>query len=192
MPAAAQRLSELNPSAFAPLEALGICTLDAGTETQIADLASFYRAMGKQVYAVCDVQTTEAEAAMRAQVDELFMHGEKGFEALVLKNTTRTALERFIDALSDWPRHLAEAFPDAKVDPGKALAAYFGWSKGDRGIADFLVSCQKEDEIPAWIRSACIRLKVLCQPDMPVNEEQPGAEDTETAAQGAGPHAGTV
>lgn len=192
MPAAAQRLSELNPSAFTPLEALGICTLDAGTETQIADLASFYRAMGKQVYAVCDVQTTEAEVAMRAQVDELFMHDEKGFEALVLKNTTRTALERFIDDLIDWPQHLAKAFPDPKVDPRMALAAYFGWSKGDRGIADFLVSCQKEEEVPGWIRQTCIRLKMLCQPDMPVNVEQLGAKGAETSAQDAGPHAETV
>ncbi|MHB9038605.1 MAG: AAA family ATPase [Armatimonadota bacterium] len=181
MTAVALRLSELNPMAYSPLEALGICTLDAGSETQIADLAKLYRELGKQVLAVCDKQAPNDEATIRAEVDELFMHAEKGFEALVLKNTTQSAIDRFIDAI-DWPPHLVTRFPNPKVDPVNALSDYFKWSKGDHGIADFLVSC-KEQEIPEWIKQTCLRIKELCESELPykdvIGEEEAGERDGE-------------
>jgi len=172
MPTAARRLSELNPHTYAPLEALGICILDAGSDTQIADLAKLYRGLGKQVYAVCDKQEPDVETAIKAEVDELFMHDEKGFEALVLKNTTQVAIDRFIDMV-EWPPHLTAKHPDPKVDAVNALSAYFAWSKGDRGVADFLASCE-EQEIPEWIRQTCIGLKDLCQPEATVDEAANG------------------
>lgn len=175
MPAAARRLSELDPETYSPLEALGICILDAGSDTQIADLARLYRGLGKQVYAVCDKQEAHDEAAIKAEVDELFMHGEKGFEALVLKNTIQTAVDRFVDTIQ-WPPHLTDKYPEPKADPANALSAYFAWSKGDRGIADFLTSCQ-EQEIPEWIRQTCIRLKEICDPEAPDQEDATGEDE---------------
>lgn len=172
VPAVARRLSELKPDIYSPLEALGICTLDAGSDTQIADLAKLYRGLGKQIYAVCDKQEPDCEAVIKAEVDELFMHDEKGFEALVLKNTTHAAIDRFVDTI-DWPPHLETKYPDPKADPVNALSAYFAWSKGDRGIADFLASCQ-EQEVPEWIRQTCIGLKELCQPEAPAEEAANG------------------
>ena len=62
------------------------------------------------MYAICDQQTPENQAAIEASVAKLFMHGEHDIEKLVLKNTTQEALERFIDALQ-WPPHLTTAFP---------------------------------------------------------------------------------
>ena len=44
-----------------------------------------------------------------------------------------------------------------------ALKDYFGWSKGNWGIAEFLAQCA-EVEIPVWLREACIILKALCDP----------------------------
>jgi putative ATP-dependent endonuclease of OLD family len=180
MPAAARRLSELDPDTDSSLEALGICTLDAGSDTQIADLAKLYRGLGKHVYAVCDKQAPDDEAAIKAEVDELFMHAENGFEALLLKNTTQVAIDRFIDTI-DWPPHLLGKYPNPKADPVNALSAYFAWSKGDRGIADFLASCQ-EQEVPGWIRQTCISFKELCQPEAPdedaaKGEGKPDGED---------------
>ena len=158
-PAVALRLAELNPTKYSSLEALGICTIDAGTDTQIADLGSLYRSLGKTVYALCDKQSVEGEAAIKAQVDELFMHPEKGFEDLVLKNTTTQALERFADLLT-WPRHLSQKYPTPKADVVAAIDDYFGWTKGNWGIADFLTQCT-EDEIPQWLRDCCVTLREL-------------------------------
>jgi putative ATP-dependent endonuclease of OLD family len=87
-PVAARRLAELNPSTYSSLEALGVCTIDAGTDSQIADLAGLYRSLGKRTFGLCDEQSDSAKAAIEAQVDELFMHAEKGFEDLVLKGTS--------------------------------------------------------------------------------------------------------
>ncbi|MFG1295734.1 ATP-dependent nuclease [Xanthobacter variabilis] len=161
-PVAARRLSELNSATYASLEALGICIIDAGTESQIADLAGLYKGLGKRTFGLCDKQTDPAKAAIEAQVERLFMHEEKGIEDLILKNTTQDALERFSDAL-DWPPHILAKYPDPKASVIAALKEYFGWAKGNWGIADFLGQCS-EAEVPSWIRDACITLKAICDP----------------------------
>jgi putative ATP-dependent endonuclease of the OLD family len=162
LPVAARRLAELNPTTYASIEALGVCVIDAGTESQIADLAKLYRALGKRTFALCDKQTDEAKAAIEAQVERLFMHSEKGIEDLVLKNTTQAALERFADALQ-WPPHLLTKYPNPKEQAVAALKEYFGWAKGNWGIADFLAQCN-ESEIPQWLRDTCLALKFACDP----------------------------
>ncbi len=172
VPAVARRLAEIAPAKYSSLEALGICTIDAGTETQIADLGGLYRSLGKTVYGVCDQQTAADEAAIKAQVDELFMHTEKGFEDLVLKNTTTGALKRFADLVT-WPPHLLTKYHNPKDDVAAALSDYFRWAKGNWGIADFLTQCT-EDEIPQWLRDCCARLRELAQP---VPKEAPSAEN---------------
>jgi putative ATP-dependent endonuclease of OLD family len=165
MPAVARRLAELNPASYKSLEALGICTVDAGTDSQIADLGAFYRSLNKVVFAICDHQTPQAQANIEAHVDTLFMHAEAGFEALVLKNTTQPAKERFIASLA-WPPHLSAKYANPAADPDNALMDYFAWSKGNWGISDFLIQCT-EAEIPQWIRDTCSSLKQSCDPPAP-------------------------
>ena len=179
-PAVARRLAEIDSTKYASLESLGICKIDAGTETQIADLGRLYRSLGKAVYGMCDKQSAEAEAAIKAQVDELFMHSENGFEDLVLKNTTPEALERFADLVT-WPPHLLQRYPKPKDDVVLAVGDYFRWSKGDCGIADFLTQCA-EDEIPEWLRCCCIRLRELTQS----TSQQSSAVDNEDQTQVVG------
>ena len=179
-PVAARRLAELNPAQYSSLEALGITTIDAGTDSQLADLGRLYRALGKTAYGLCDKQTEESEAKIRAQVDVLFMHDEKGIEDLVLKNTTVDALNRFTDLLT-WPQHLAQQYPDPKADVVNALKAYFKNKKGDWGIADFLAQCT-EDEIPPWMRETCMAIAAHAQPT-PAPEANEQAEAAEEDAQ---------
>lgn len=136
--------------------------IDAGSETQIADLGALYKSLGKRTFALCDKQTDVAKAAIEAQVESLFMHEEKGVEDLILKNTTQAALERFADQL-DWPPHLLAKYSDPKAQAAAALGDYFGWSKGNWGIAEFLAQCS-EAEIPQWLRDVCVTLKALCDP----------------------------
>jgi len=164
-PVAARRLSELNPAIYTSIEALGICIIDAGTESQIADLAGLYKGLGKRTFGLCDKQTDPAKAVIEAQVERLFMHDEKGIEDLILKKTTQEALERFSNAI-DWPPHILFKYPEPKANVIPALKEYFGWAKGNWGIADFLGQCS-EVEIPSWIRDACITLKAICDPPPP-------------------------
>jgi len=170
-PVAARRLAELNPATYASVEALGVCVIDAGGESRIADLAGLYKTLGKRIFALCDKQTDAEKAAIEAQVEHLFMHDEKGVENLILKNTTQAALERFADSL-DWPPHLLAKYQDPKAQAVAALMDYFSWSKGNWGIAEFLAQCH-ENEIPAWLREACVTLKNLCDPPPPPPEPAP-------------------
>jgi putative ATP-dependent endonuclease of the OLD family len=159
--AAARRLSELNPAAYASLEALGITVLDAGGEEQIADLANLYSSLGKETFAVCDKQSPENEKAITAAVKQLHMHSETGFENFVLKNTTPGALLRFANSLT-WPQHLQKRYPDLAKDTASALSEYFGGAKGNWGVADFLSQCA-ESEVPEWLREMCKSLKAACE-----------------------------
>ena len=162
LPVVARRLSDLNPAAYSSIEALGITVINAKTETQIADLGKLYGGLGKRVFALCDLQTPEAQQAIEAHVEKLFMHPEKGIEDLVLKNTTVEAMNRFSQSLA-WPPHLAAKHSGGNVNMSDALMDYFQWSKGNWGIADFLAQCS-EAEIPLWFRQICSQLRLLCDP----------------------------
>lgn len=161
-PVACRRLAELDPSKYASLEALGICVVDAGGEGSIPDMAKLYKQIGKRTFALCDLQVPAAQAEIEAQVEHLYMHGEKGIESLILKNTPQAAMERFVDLLQ-WPPDVLAKFPDPKADVINALMAYFAKKKGDLGIAEYLAQCT-EAEVPQWIRDACVHLKGLCLP----------------------------
>lgn len=161
LPVVARRLAELNPNDYASLESLGICTIDAGGQSNIADLCELYRKLEKKVFAVCDKQTDEDKAKIEARVERLFMHEEKGFENLVLAGTTAEAMKRFLDSM-DLPQHIKTKYPNPKENVKEVLHEYFCWAKGDWGIADFLAQCS-ENEIPEWIREMCISLKELCE-----------------------------
>jgi putative ATP-dependent endonuclease of OLD family len=161
-PVACRRLAELNPAAYSSLEALGICTIDAGIQNSIPDMAKLYGDLGKRVFAICDKQDAANKVLIEAQVELLLMHDEKGCENLVLKNTTQDALKRFAN-LIDWPPHLATKYPDVETNLVTALGEYFAGAKANWGIADFLAQCT-EAEIPEWLRDACAKLKSACPP----------------------------
>ncbi len=178
-PVACRRLAELKPDTYSSLEALGICTIDAGGEMNIPDLAKLYRNLGKRTFSICDKQTDEQKALIEAQVEALFMHDEKGFENLVLKNTTKDALKRFIK-LIDWPQDLQQKYPDPEAQAQAAISDYFGRKKADWGVADFLAQCT-ENEIPEWLRDACVSLKAICEPTL-VGDADGGVLDSSDTA----------
>lgn len=163
MPAVTRRLSELNPNSYSSFEALGICTIDAGGDSKIADIAKMYRKLGKKVFALCDKQGIERGKAIEEQVEKCFMHEECGFEDLVRNGTTTNAMREFIADIN-WPDHLKNKYPIPDENPSDAFYEYLKWSKGIGGVADFLYQCS-EDEIPEWIKNVCRELKSLCQSD---------------------------
>ncbi|HBN50924.1 MAG TPA: ATP-dependent endonuclease, partial [Thalassospira sp.] len=73
-PVVCRRLAELNPADYKSLEALGICTLNAGSDSKIANMAKLFRSLGKRTFALCDKQSAESEALINAEVELLLMH----------------------------------------------------------------------------------------------------------------------
>ena len=161
-PVVCRRLAELNPADYKSLEALGICTLNAGSDSKIANMAKLFRSLGKRTFALCDKQSAESEALINAEVEFLLMHEKKRIEDLVLEGTTDEALNRFAGTL-EWPPHIQQKYPDPIAESRKALADYFSWAKGNWGLADFLAQCD-EAEIPQWLREACKKLMEACDP----------------------------
>ena len=179
-PVACRRLAELNPNTYSSLEALGVCTIDAGGESNLPSMAQLYRELGKRTYALCDRQDDNNRALIEAQSDLLLMHDEDTFESLVLDGTTEDALKRFARSIN-WPSHLQTRYPDPEADAPAALAEYFHWSKGTCGVAEFLAQC-REEEMPGWIRAACINLQEACNPPPPA----PDAQFSRATADGQG------
>lgn len=175
-PVVCRRLSELNPQMYSSLEALGVCTIDAGSETNIAGMAKLYKELGKRIFAICDKQDDTSKESIALQTEVVLMHEEKGFENMVLKGTTTGALTRFTQ-LVDWPQHLEKKYPKPADQATDALGEYFSWAKGNWGIADFLAQCS-EEEIPEWLRNSASNIKTVCSPPEMVSQElpQPGAK----------------
>ena len=179
-PVVCRRLAELNPASYKSLEALGVCTLNAGSDSKIAGMAKLFRDLSKRTFALCDKQDAVSQAAIEAEVELLLMHEKKGIEALVLEGTTDAALQRFA-AMLEWPPHLAQKYADPVADARNALAEYFSWAKGNWGLADFLAQCS-EDEIPEWLREACRNLMQACEPAPAAELEAAPAEVPELGA----------
>lgn len=148
--ALSRRLAILDPSSYSALEAMGICIIDAGGDNKIVPLAKMFSDLGKRVFALCDKQESESELRIRANVETLYMHNYKGFENLVLNNTTMEALGRFSEII-EWPPHLSSKYPEPKSNLNDAMLEYFIWSKGNWGVAEFISQCGLL-EIPNWLR----------------------------------------
>jgi len=175
-PAVARKLSQLRPDEFKSLESIGVCTIDAGSESKIIAMAGLYRDLGKEVICACDLQDAASKTNMEAALDLVLMHGESGFEKMVLAGTTKAAMERYIDSIT-WPDALKLKFPDPKIDIPKATQAYLAKYKGEGVAADFLVQC-KFDEIPEWIKESCLAIQYFCtgandSPEPPAQPEEP-------------------
>ena len=157
-----RRLEELKPNTYSSLEVLGICMIDAGSQNNISKIAKLYRGIGKQVFALCDKQSNKNRKLIESQVDMLFMHNEKGFEDLVLNNTSEKALKRFASQI-EWSNHTKAKCQDETSVHDK-LRNYFTRNKYC-SIADFLAQCS-EAEIPEWLRRTCIQLKETCMSNL--------------------------
>ena len=53
---AARRLADLDPNQFSSIEALGIALVESSTDSQVAALGSYFKNLGKTVYAAFDKQ----------------------------------------------------------------------------------------------------------------------------------------
>lgn len=157
IPAVCRRLSELNSEVYSSLEELGICIVDAGSDSIILGLSDLYKNIGKQVFAICDKQDDIQKNQIENAVNRLFMHQYKGFENLIIENTTEEALKRFFKEI-DWPAKLLSKYPSPENNIKNAMSDYFREKKGDGAVADFLLQCD-ENEIPEWLRETCISLK---------------------------------
>ncbi|HEX3625925.1 MAG TPA: AAA family ATPase [Verrucomicrobiae bacterium] len=168
-PAAARRLNELHPDEFKTFEAMGIATVNAQTDSQVAPLGDYFKKIGKTVFAVFDKQEAAQKVAIEAAIPDSFESPEKGFEKLILNQTAEAALRRYALALvsdGEWPAHLAAKTPTAAMatnDLRNALNEYLSWSKGEGTAADLLGQCTK-DEMPAFLVETLKQIKELVEP----------------------------
>jgi putative ATP-dependent endonuclease of the OLD family len=170
LPAAARTLSKTDPQYFKSLEALGVAVIDAKTDSQVAPLGHFFRALGKTVFAVFDKQDEAQLALIRAAVDYPYESPMKGFESLVLQGTNENAIRRYalgVVADGDWPQHLVPVTPRAESDLAAlrtALSQYFAWAKGSGLAADLLASCTGWQEVPDYIAKSLYDIFRIIEP----------------------------
>jgi putative ATP-dependent endonuclease of OLD family len=183
-PAAARRLAELDPQHYASLEALGIAVFNARSDSQVAGYGTFFRDLGKTVFAVYDKQSDAAkQAAIVAAVDHPYEAPTKGFETLVLDETAEAALRRFAIQLvadGEWPAHLAAQTPQSATplpDLKDALRKYLDRSKGSGGAADLLGVCTLA-EMPTTVKAVLASIKIVAQAPASAAGAAPGSPST--------------
>ncbi|MCC6573853.1 MAG: AAA family ATPase [Planctomycetes bacterium] len=177
-PAAARRLHELHSKDFKTLEGLGIAPINAQTDTQVAPLGTYYRQLGKEVYAVADKQPPAQSAQIGTCVDTFFESPEKGLEALIVRTTNPAALKRFaLEMVADgrWPASLDEHKPtpetiDTKVQD--ALMHFFKARKGEGAVAELMWSCTKA-EMPPFVVDVLSKIQTrIDQIEKPKEEDE--------------------
>jgi len=181
IPTAARRLHELDRDRFKSLESLGLAVINAETDSQIAPLGSYFKDLGKTVYAISDQQEPAALAAIEAAVDDAFESPESSFEKLILNHTDEVALRRFgRDAVDDgrWPPHLAAEAPADGMEIDALKAALGKFLKNNKGASEAaaLVGMCSEAELPPFLVMTIEAIKMRCAPPTP--EPEAGAEDT--------------
>lgn len=170
LPAAARRLCDLEPNKYRTLENLGVAVIDAQGESNIAPMGGFLKSLGKTVFAVFDKQGAAELAAIKAAVDHLYESQTKGFEDLVLTQTSETALRGYaasVVSTGDWPPHMAGKAPTAATplkDLQDALRGYFAWAKGSGDAGDLLASCATAADMPEYVRDALHAIANVVEP----------------------------
>ena len=154
----------------------------------IRDRGAFFRSLGKVVFAVFDKQTPQALAAIVASVDHAFESATKGFENLVLHETSEASLRGYaaaVVAAGDWPPHLAAKTPTAATplaDLQESLSQYFGWAKGSGDAGDLLASCPSVNDMPEYVRATLEAIKNVIEPPLQAEEAGVAPEVAEAAA----------
>lgn len=166
-PAAAKRLHELDGNAFRTLDSLGVAVINAETDSQVVPLGHFFKALGKQVFAVYDLQTGAKKTELAAAVDIAFEGPGHGFENTLLVGTQPSAKLRWANSLiadNLWPSHLGHldlSAPPAGLDI--RLMEYLRHRKGEGAAADLLAGCSLA-EMPTYVVDALIRIHAACEP----------------------------
>lgn len=172
LPTAARHLNSLKPGDYGSFDALGIAVVDAGTDSQIAPLSSYFKGLGKTVFTVFDKQEAVQLAQIQAACDHAFESPEQGFENLILNHSDAAALRRFandLEANGEWPQHLAVNPPSGWADDAAmraGLLIYFKWQKASGSVALFLENCT-EIEMPTYVRDTIAAIKALVSPAPP-------------------------
>jgi putative ATP-dependent endonuclease of OLD family len=182
--AGGRRLAELDEGTYSSLEALGIASFNARTDSQIAVYGAFFRALGKTTFAVYDKQTDATQAAaIKAAIDHPFEAPTKTFEDLLLAETDVAALLRFGLALvadGEWPQHLATTTPAANMsmpDLRAALKKYLSWAKARGGAADLIGQCSIA-EMSQTLKTALAAIKLVVHPSTPAASVAPAPAAT--------------
>lgn len=169
LPAAARRLHELEPAKYKTFEGLGVAVIDAYGETNVAPLGTFFKDLGKTVFAAFDKQAPANLAAIQAAVHHHYESPAKAFETLVLNQTAESALRAYAQGVvadGDWPPHLAAKTPTATTplnDLRDALGDYFKWAKGAGDAGDLLASCTT-GEMPTYVRDTVLAITQAVEP----------------------------
>lgn len=185
----ARRLQKENPAAYSSLESLGIAVISADTDSQVAPLGAYFKGLGKTTYAIFDKQDAEGSALIAGIIDYPYESSEKGFEDLVLKNTSEAALRKYLgQVINDgiWPQHLGEIDADtASIEQVKEkLDTFFKNNKAESSIADCLCMCA-EGEIPQYIRDTLQAIHRTVAID-PAPEESTDAEEAASIEEESG------
>ena len=171
--AAGRRLSELNNTRYTSLEALGVAIFDVQSESAIASYGTYFKALGKTVFAAFDKQEPAALARIKSSVEHPFESPHKGCEKLLLEETDEDVLKEFYAALiidKEWPSHLDKYKPEDEDDieqVKESLLRFLKWDKGANGAPELIGSCTRTAQAPKTVRDTLKAIrKILEEPEI--------------------------
>lgn len=182
-PYVGKRARHFGETAFGRLDTDGWAVLDAGSETNVAPLAEFFRGLGKQVVSIFDKQDTPRLQEIERTSDLAIEQPYKGFEDLLMSEVPIKRRRAFVDKLiaeGIWPAHISQPGAKSDDDYDKALRRLLTKAKGEPTAIELIRSLSL-DELPVTMTSALRQIRLLTVPIPAATESDSENADPEAA-----------
>lgn len=174
---------------YSHIDLTGVSLFNAGNDREVPRFGPIFKALGKRVYGMRDaLNAPDAKDAAEhiKSFDEFWESSEKSVEKILVTQMPTAVLRRFLDVVverDDYPTkhpYVAEQVADEDLADlaSKVLKARKGDAFGFGYTGTLIEQCEKEEELPAFIREALLLIDEHLgeEPELVLDDEGVSAE----------------
>lgn len=182
---------------YSHIDLSGVSLFNAGGDQEAPKYGPIFKALGKPVFGMRDKPNRQDQPGTRDNIDaydKFWESPESGVERILVNQVPESVLHGFFKKVSPRPDYPANCGYNASMEgeelkalAQKVLKARKGDSYGYGYAAILIEQCQKEDELPPFIRDALLYIDRYLTPSTqsnPIRSEGETTMSSETASDG--------
>ena len=182
---------------YSHIDLSGVSLFDAGGDQEVPKYGPIFKALGKPVFGMRDKPNRQDQPGTRDNIDayDKFWESPKlGVERILVDDVPESVLHSFlkeVSSRSDYPANCeydaSKGGEELKNLAQKVLKSRKGDSYGYGYAATLIEQCQKENELPSFIRDALLYIDRYLNPSTqsnPIRSEGETTVSSETASDG--------
>ncbi len=182
---------------YSHIDLSGVSLFNAGGDQEAPKYGPIFKALGKPVFGMRDKPNRQDQPGTRDNIDaydKFWESPESGVERILVNQVPESVLHGFFKKVSPRPDYPANYGYNASMEgeelkalAQKVLKARKGDSYGYGYAAILIEQCQREDELPPFIRDALLYIDRYLNPSTqsnPIRSEGETTMSSETASDG--------